>query len=282
MNTLAAPAGGWLLLAISVALAAVTLEAPVPTAPPLRVCADPNNLPFSNARGEGFENQLAELLARDLRVPVQYEWRAQRRGFLRHTLNAGRCDLVMGVPARMEMLATTAPYYQSTYVFVTRRAQHLRLRSLDDPQLHRLRIGVPIIGDDGANAPPAHALARRGIVENVVGYSVLGDYRTESPPSALVTAVARGGVDVATVWGPVAGYFAARAREPLDVQPIAPGRLTADLPIAFAISMGVRRGDTARLAMLNAFLARRQSEIDEVLAAFHVPRTDRPDHGGLP
>lgn len=282
MSTHRVTAGYGLLLVIAATLGATGQDVRVAAATPVRVCADPNNLPFSNARGEGFENRLAELLARDLRAPVQYEWWAQRRGFLRNTLNAHRCDVVMGVPAQMEMLATTAPYYQSTYVFVTRRSRHLRLHSLDDPQLRHLRIGVPIIGDDGANAPPAHALARRGIVSNVVGYSVLGDYHTESPPSALVTAVAHGDVDVATVWGPVAGYYAAKARQPLDVRPIAVDRQHTELPIVFAISMGVRRGDTTRLAMLDAFIDRRRREIDRVLAAFHVPRTDATSYRRTP
>jgi mxaJ protein len=239
---------------------------------PLRVCADPNNLPFSNARQEGFENRLADMLARDLHTTVQYHWWPQRRGFLRNTLNAERCDVVMGVPAGMERLATTSSYYRSTYVFVTRRARHLELRSLDDPRLRRLRIGVPLIGDDGANAPPAHALARRGIVSNVVGYSVLGDYRQPNPPAALVDAVARGDVDVATVWGPVAGYFASRASTPLEVRPISAGGAPGQLPIIFAISMGVRRADRDRLAVLNAFIARRHTAIDAILSDYHVPR----------
>ena len=241
-------------------------------AEPLRVCADPNNLPFSNAQLEGFENRLAELLARDLHATLRYHWWPQRRGFLRQTLNAERCDVVMGVPAGMEQLATTSPYYRSTYVFVARRGRHLRLQSLDDPRLRRLRIGVPMIGDDGANAPPAHALARRGIVANVVGYSVLGDYRQPNPQSALVDAVARGDVDVATVWGPVAGYFASRATTSLEVWPIAADAGPGELPVVFAISMGVRRDDRARLAALNAFIVRRHAQIDTILAAFHVPR----------
>jgi mxaJ protein len=241
-------------------------------APALRVCADPNNLPFSNDRQEGFENQLAQMLARDQSRRLQYTWWPQRRGFLRNTLHAHRCDVVMGVPAGMEMLGTTQPYYRSTYVFVSRRTRHLKLRSLDDGELRRLRIGVPLIGDDGANAPPAHALARRGIVSNVVGYSVLGDYRVRSPLATIVLAVANGEVDVATVWGPVAGYFAARTSEPLDVRPIVAAADAGQFPLVFAISMGVRRGDTATLAALNAFIQRRRPQIEALLDAYHVPR----------
>src|SRR5690349_16835567 len=114
----------------------------------LRVCADPNNLPLSNQRGEGFENKLAELLAQDLGERVEYTWWAQRRGFFRNTLKAGMCDLVIGVPAGFEMASTTRPYYRSTYVFVSRKDRHLNIASLDDPALRKLKIGVQMIGDD--------------------------------------------------------------------------------------------------------------------------------------
>jgi mxaJ protein len=265
-----------------IAVLPITLGGDHGFAAPLRVCADPNNLPFTNQRGEGFENRIAELLARDLHTRVEYTWWAQRRGFLRNTLNAGRCDVVLGMPFRMDAVLTTKPYYRSTYVFVTQRARHLDIRSFDDPRLKTLRIGVPMIGDDGANAPPAHALARRGIVANVVGYSVYGDYRQESPPSQLIAAVARGDVDVATAWGPLAGFYAGREGVPLDLAPVAPvapaapeqDGPTARLPFAFDISMAARRGDVARQAMLDAFIMRRRAEIDRILSDFHVPRVD--------
>jgi mxaJ protein len=241
-------------------------------AEPLRVCADPNNLPFTNARGEGFENHIASLLARDLGTTVKYTWWAQRRGFLRNTLNARLCDVVIGLPTRMEMALTTKPYYRSTYVFVTRRSRHLDITSFDDARLRTLKIGIPIVGDDGANPPPAHALARRGLVQNVVGYSVFGDYMQESPPSALIAAVAKGEVDVAAAWGPLAGYFASRQREPLVVIPVQPERDGPSLPFVFDMSMAVRRGDTSRRDMLEGFLTRRQADVERILDDFHVPR----------
>src|SRR4051812_9585058 len=142
----------------------------------LRVCADPNNLPFSNAAREGFENRIADLIGRELHEPVEYVWWAQRRGFVRNTLNAGSCDLVVGTASGVEMLATTRPYYKSTYVFVSRRDRQLGLTSFDDPRLKTLKIGVQLIGDDFVNTPPAHALANRGMTRNVVGYPVYGDY----------------------------------------------------------------------------------------------------------
>ena len=242
----------------------------------LRVCADPNNLPFSNAREEGFENALARLLARDFGQQLEYTWWAQRRGFLRQTLNAGACDVVVGVPAGLDAVLTTRPYYRSTYVFVSRRSRQLAVRSLDDPRLQRLRIGVQMIGDDFANSPPAHALSARGLIRNVVGFSVLGDYSQPNPPARIVDAVAAGDVDLALVWGPLAGFFAARAAEPLEVQPLAHEESRPDLPFAFDISMAVRRGDERLRARLDDALARRRVEIERLLTRFAVPRVDVP------
>jgi mxaJ protein len=255
------------LLAIGLVGASARAQAPAE----LRVCADPNNLPFSNERREGFENRLADLLARELGATVSYTWWAQRRGFVRETLGAGRCDVVLGVPVGWPPVLTTRPYYHSTYVFVSRPERALHLASLDDPRLHGLRIGVQLVGADGMNTPPAHALARRGIVDNVVGFTVYGDYREPDPPARIVDAVAGGAIDTALVWGPLAGYFASRARPPLEVTPVSPALDAPGLPFTFAIAVGVRKGDHARRDALDAVLARRRAEIDALLAAYHVP-----------
>ena len=138
---------------LSVVIASFVSVAPR-AAGPLRVCADPNNLPYTNSAGEGFENRLAALVARDQGTTVEYVWWTRRRGFVRDTLNAGRCDVMMGLLHGDQAAATTKPYYRSTYVFVTRRDSHLRVRSFDDPALRRLRICIQLINDD-ASAPPA-------------------------------------------------------------------------------------------------------------------------------
>jgi mxaJ protein len=265
-----------LLLSVLASLGGGCSSAPRAAAvPDLRVCADPNNLPFSNAREEGFENRLAELVARDLGTGVRYVWWAQRRGFLRNTLNAGECDVVMGLPSAMEMTLTTRPYYRSSYVFVTRRDRRLRLTSFDDEALERLRIGVQLVGDDGANSPPAHALSRRGIIRNVVGYSVYGDYASENPPARIISAVAEDEIDVALAWGPLAGYFAGLQRVPLDLVPVSPQIDAPFLPFVFDIAMGVRRDDAPLRDRLDGIIARRRDEIDAILQAFRVPRADR-------
>jgi mxaJ protein len=238
----------------------------------LKVCADPNNLPFSNQEQQGFENRIAALVARDMRAKLRYTWWAQRRGFVRNTLNAHECDLLIGVPSSFERASTTMPYYRSTYVFVTRRDRHLKIASLDDPVLTRLRIGVQMIGDDFTNTPPAHALSTRHIIQNVRGYSVYGDYRQPNPPARIIDAVARGDIDVAIAWGPLAGYFAQKEPVSLDITPVSPQIDLPFLPFVFDISMGVRRGDDALRDELNAIIARRKGEIDHILDQYGVPR----------
>ena len=240
--------------------------------PALRVCADPNNLPFSNRDGAGFENRIAELLAADRHAPLEYTWWAQRRGFVRNTLAAGACDVVIGVPWESDVAATTRPYYRSTYVFVSRLERGLDLASLDDPRLTQLRLGVQMIGDDFSNTPPAHALARRGLVRNVVGYSVYGDYSKPAPLATIVDAVDRGDVDAALVWGPAAGFFAKTARHPIELTPVTSRADVPSLPFEFDMSMGVRRGDATRQAELDDFIVRRRAEIDRILDAYGVPR----------
>jgi mxaJ protein len=182
----------------------------------------------------------------------------------------------MGAPTGLEMAVTTRPYYRSGYVFVTRRDRGLDIESLDDPRLRTLTVGVEMIGDDGANTPPAHALSRRGIVSNVRGYTVYGDYRQASPPSRIVEAVASGEVDVAVAWGPMAGYFARRSAVPLDVRPVSPQIDLPFLPLTFQISMGVRTAEKPFRDELSAIIERRQPELDAILDEFGVPRIPDP------
>ncbi len=246
----------------------------------LRVCADPNNLPYSNQRLEGFENRLAEMLARDLHATVRYTWWPEHRGFIRNTLKAGTCDVLLGLPSSVELAWTTRPYYRSTYVFVYRRDRGIAVRSLDDPALRQLRVGVQMIGDDGTNSPPAHALANRGVIRNVVGYSVYADYSRPNPPARIVEAVARGDVDVAVVWGPLAGYFAPREAAPLTLVPVSPQIDRPFLPFVFDMSMAVRRGDGKLHDELDAWIERRQAAIDALLDRYGVPRVGTPEKPG--
>jgi quinoprotein dehydrogenase-associated probable ABC transporter substrate-binding protein len=242
----------------------------------LRVCADPNNMPFSNRAEAGFENKLAAMIAEHLGKQVSYTWWAQRRGFIRNTLKAAKCDVVMGVPSGYDLVETTEPYYRSTYVFVSRQDRHLALQSLLDPRLHQLTIGVHLIGDNGTNPPPAQALGDEGIVDNVRGYSIYGDYRQADPPARLIEAVSHGQIDVAAAWGPLGGYFAKLSPVPLSVVPIQGGERFAPQQFQFAISMGVRKGDDVLRDQLNAYIDEHRSEISSLLRSYGVPLVELP------
>jgi quinoprotein dehydrogenase-associated probable ABC transporter substrate-binding protein len=187
------------------------------------------------------------------------------------TLEEGRCDVVIGVPEKYDLVRTTRPYYRSTYVFVYPKTRHPAIRSLDDPILKKLKIGVHLLGDDYTNPPPVHELSKRGMVDNVVGFSTF--YSDENPPGTIIDAVASGRVDVAIVWGPLAGYFAGRQRVPLELVPIPSGK--GDLPFAFDISMGVKPGNDALRARLQKVLDTRQAEITKILNDYRVPLLQR-------
>ena len=249
---------------------AILLTAGAAHATTLRICADPNNLPFSDERGEGFENKIADLVAADLDARPVYVWWAQRRGFVRNTLKAGKCDVWPGVAATLDTLMTTHPYYRSSYAFVTRARDGLDISSFDDPRLRGLRVGVQLVGNDANNTPPAHALAARGMTANIRGFMLYGDYRRPNPPAAIIDAVASGTIDVAVAWGPLAGYFAAREPSRLAVTPVAAAR-DGVWPMQFAISMGVKKGNTALRDRIDGVLVRDRIRIDAILDAYHVP-----------
>jgi mxaJ protein len=236
----------------------------------LRVCADPDNLPYSHADGSGFENRIAQVIAEDLGARLAYEWLPQIRGYVRKTMGAGLCDVFIGVPSGFERVMTTRPYYRSSYAFVSRDARDPVL-SFEDARLARLVIGVQLVGDDLAATPPGHALAARGIVDNVRGFPVMG----EGPAAQrMVQALARGDLDVALLWGPQAGYHASRTGKLPVALAAAPPEL-AGIPFEYAISMGVKRGNRALRDSLDAAIERRRAEIDAILLAYHVPRTDQ-------
>lgn len=237
----------------------------------LTACADPNNLPFSNKAGQGFENKLAQLIASDLHAKLRYVWWAQRRGYVRNTLNERQCNFWPGIASNVEMVATSRPYYRSTYEFVTRADANLAGLTLDDARLKTLRIGVQMVGNDASNTPPAHALASRGVIANVRGYMLYGDYSQPNPPAAIVEAVARRDVDVAVVWGPLAGYFAARSPVPLRLEPVTPWLADNQWPMQFDVSVGVQKDDQKLLKDIDRVLLRRKADIDRLLESYRVP-----------
>jgi len=240
-----------------------------------RVCADPENMPASNQRQEGYENKIAQLIATELGEPLRYVWWGQRRGFIRNTMNAtleeGRCDVVIAVPKEYDLVRTTKPYFTSTYVFVYPKDRGPQVKSLDDPVLKKIRIGVHLLGNDYENPPPVHELSKRGVVGNLVGFDTF--YSANNPPSAIIDAVASGKVDVAIVWGPAAGMFVKASKVPLVMVPVPSG--PGDLPFEFDMSMGVKKGNDALFATLESVLEKKRAEILKILQDFNVPMVSR-------
>jgi quinoprotein dehydrogenase-associated probable ABC transporter substrate-binding protein len=251
-------------------------------APELRVCADPDNLPYSQRDESGFENRIARLVADDLGMRLSYFWQEQRRAFVRKTMGAGECDLFIGVPAGFDKVLTTRPYYRSTYVAVTRSGAPA-FAGFAPAALRGQRFGVQLIGNDMAASPPGHALAKGGAIENVTGFLVYGD-----GPAArrMADALASGAIDVALAWGPQAAWFAHSARVPMAVAKLEPPAVSP-MPFEYSIAMGVRKGDAALRDRLDTLLVRRKKDIDAILDAYFVPRVaiaspDATARGGQP
>ncbi len=234
----------------------------------LRVCAEPDNLPYSRRDESGFENRIARLVAQDMGATLRYFWQEQRLGFVRKTMGAGQCDVFIGVPAGFERVLPTRPYYRSSYVAVRRAAD--APFAFDDATVRTRRIGVQLVGDDLAASPPGHALVRAGAIDNVTGFLVYG----EGPAARrMVDAVAAGSIDVALVWGPQAGWYAQRSTVPLTLQTLSqPQGLPT--PFNYAIAMGVPKGASALRDRLDEILQRRRADIDAILTEYAVPRSE--------
>jgi quinoprotein dehydrogenase-associated probable ABC transporter substrate-binding protein len=235
----------------------------------LRVCADPDNMPLSNQKGEGFEQKIAELIAKEWNAKVEYAWWPVRRGFFARALNGRYCDVAIQAPSLFDMAGVTKPYFRSGYVFVTRKDSGLDIKSLADPRLKKLKIGVNLLNSDAENTPPAMALSRYGVVGNLVGYSTF--YTETERPENIINDVAKKNTDVAIVWGPLAGYFAKHSAVPLSITPLAERDSLSDFPFRFNIGMGVRRRDTALRDSLQTVLDRRKPEILAILQQYGVP-----------
>jgi quinoprotein dehydrogenase-associated probable ABC transporter substrate-binding protein len=235
----------------------------------IRVCADPDNMPLSNEKGEGFEQKIAELVAKEWNAKVEYAWWPVRRGFFARALNGRYCDIAIQAPADFDMAGVTKPYFRSGYVFVTRKDRGLDLKSLADPRLKKLKIGVNILNSDAENPPPAMALSRYGVVGNLTGFPTF--YTDSIRPEDIVNAVANREIDVGIAWGPLAGYFASKSSVPLTLQPLGERDSLTDYPFRFSIGMGVRRRDRALRDSLQTVLDRRAPEIQAILKEYGVP-----------
>ncbi|MFZ5790376.1 MAG: substrate-binding domain-containing protein [Pseudomonadota bacterium] len=236
----------------------------------LRVCADPNNLPFSNDKGEGFENKIAELFAKALGVPVQYTWYPDSQGFIRNTLRARRCDLIMGTISGNDFLQNTNPYYHSSFALVYRKNPGLSLNALDEEALRSSEIGVI------AGTPPATLLAQKGLLAHLHSYALVVDTRYDHPAQDLVHDVASGKIDVGILWGPIAGYFAKQESTPLVVVPLRSEDAMTRLD--YRITMGVRFNEPEWKRQINDLIRTHQQEINKILLDYGVPLLDEQNN----
>jgi len=236
----------------------------------LRVCADPANIPFSNEKSEGFENKIADLLAKELGVPVRYTWFPQVTGFVRNTLGAGRCDLVIGAAQGEELMQNTNHYYRSSYVLVVRPGGGLEdVQGLDDPRLKDMALGVI------AGTPPADIMAVNGLMAKARPYALVVDRRYESPAEQMIGDIASGAIDAGVLWGPIGGYYAGKAAVPLAVTPLV--KETKGPRMSYRITLGLRRNEPEWKNQLNALIARKQNDINAILLSYGVPLLDETD-----
>lgn len=229
----------------------------------LRVCADPNNLPFSNDEEKGLENKVINLLAKELGKEVRYTWFPQSVGFVRNTLRLRQCDLISGITTTSEKVQNTNPYYHSAYAIVQRASLQPPIESMSDERLQSLKLGVV------AGTPPADVLAVNGLLSNLTPYHLVADTRRDSPARDAVNDVATGETDVAFIWGPIAGYFSKQLEEPLIVTPLL--LENSRIRMNYRVSMAVRFNETDWKRTVNAALARIQPQIDDILNDYGVP-----------
>ncbi len=255
---------GCLALSVSDGAMAQTSEAVDRSS--LRVCADPANLPFSNRAGEGFENKIAELLAAELGVPVRYTWYPQATGFVRQTLMARKCDVVIGISLGFELLQNTNPYYRSSYALVYRADSGLSATSLDDPGLKAVRLGVV------AGTPPSSLMAKHGLLGRVRPYQLVADTRFDHPAKQMIDDVAAGEVDVGVLWGPIAGYYAKQHNPKLSVVPLE--TRAGEVRMDYRITMGIRFNEPNWKHELNDLIKTKQPEINAILSDYGVPLLD--------
>jgi quinoprotein dehydrogenase-associated probable ABC transporter substrate-binding protein len=265
VGAVAVVAGSILLAGLPATGRAATSEAVDRAA--LRVCADPNNMPFSNEAGEGFENKIAELFAAELGVPVQYTWYPNTVGFIRNTLRTRKCDLVLAAPTASELLQNTNPYYRSTYALVYRKDSGLTATSLADPAMKSLRVGVV------AGTPPATLIAKYGLFDQMRPYHLMVDTRFESATARMIDDVSSGDVDVGLLWGPIAGYHVKTHNPPLIMVPIDP-HTEKGTRIDFRIHMGLRYNEPEWKLRLNGLIRDKQDEIRAILLEYGVPLLD--------
>jgi quinoprotein dehydrogenase-associated probable ABC transporter substrate-binding protein len=236
----------------------------------LRICADPRNLPFSNEKGEGFENKLGELFAEKLQKKLDYMYFPQATGFVRMTLGAHRCDVIMGFPQGDDLVQGTNPYYRTAYALVAKQGSGLDdVATLGDARLKGKHIGIV------AGTPPATNMAANGLMADAKSYPLMIDTRLDSSAAAMIDDLTAGKIDAAILWGPLAGFYAMKTNPRLHVTPLV--KETRGPRLVFRIGMGVRAADQNWKRLLNRLIQENQPAINKILLDFGVPLLDEND-----
>jgi quinoprotein dehydrogenase-associated probable ABC transporter substrate-binding protein len=236
----------------------------------LRVCADPRNMPFSNEKGEGFENKLAEFFAAKLQKKLDYAYFPQATGFVRMTLGAHRCDVIMGFPQGDDLAQGTNPYYRTAYALVAKQGSGLEeVTTLEDERLKGKHIGIV------AGTPPGTNMAVNGLMANAKPYPLMIDTRVDSSAEAMINDLASGGIDAGILWGPIAGFYAKKATPALHVTPLV--KETTGPRLVYRVGMGVRPADQNWKRLLNRLIQENQPAINKILLDYGVPLLDEND-----
>ena len=250
------------------------------------MCGDPANLPYASAKTVGYETRIAELLAADMHAQLHSFWYSNMRGFVRNTLLARNCDVMVTAPAefpRMQQgIAVTRPYYASSFVAIMRASDKRRFTSFDDAWLRDAKIGIELVGTDRSDIPPNVSLIYRGITQHITGFPMRSAQGMENPQGRIVDAVANGTVDVAFAWGPITGYFAKPYGPALRLETVRADPQHPDIHFAYALSMAVRKTDTSLLDRVQAAIDRHHAEIGAILAQYGVPRIPIEAAGPIP
>ena len=231
----------------------------------LRVCADPSNLPYSNRLQQGFENKIAELLADSMQLPLQYAWFPQSMGFVRTTLRTRKCDVIIGYSAAHELVLNTNPYYTSTFVIIYPKQAGYKITSLTDKVLREKNLRIGLV----AGTPPSGLLLEQGLMTQVAPYHLVVDTRTDSPSEQIIKDMIAGKLDIAILWGPIAGYLNKQHESRFEIVSLAENDAD-DHPMLFSITMGIRRGEIEWKRELNTFIRRNQEKINTILTDYGV------------
>ena len=238
----------------------------------LRICADPNNLPYSNQNNEGYENKIADLFAKKLgNIPVMYSWYPMTSGFVRRTLDAKTCDLIVTFPAIHEFVQNSNPFYNSSYVLMSLEEKDIKIKTLSDPQIKEKKYKIGII----SGTPPSSYVPKYKLFDQVKFYRQAADPRKQKPWVDVTNDLVDGKIDIGILWGPYAGYEAKKAKKPIKIVPLTKEEITSRGKLVYRFTMGIRRNAPEWEKTINNLIKDNQEEINQILRGYGIPLLDK-------